>query len=525
MGSLRAGCLALLAAAFALDLVTPQLFVAAILLNAPIALSSLVLDGRFTRLLIGLALVANVVAGYANGAAEHHHWEPVALANRAIAGLSFLLVGFLAVAAQDSALRAGELAAREARAARQRIAHSAVEAVRSSMSAELIERAVAREASAAVGAHAAWLFVTNAGLTTFTILSARAGSAEVATALERPSAAVVSLLERVVAERRVLALTRDDALGRLLLDEFGAEYALAAPGEEHASLYGVLVTTRTATPFDAYADEALRYFVQQSGLALAQAALFAQLAERNEQLAQANSALIERSDVIRDIVYALSHDVRTPLAAAAMTMRQALDGAFGPLPAAYADILRRSLASNDELQRLAETLLLVSRYESGDGSRRRERVALAPLANEVVSELSPLWQSKGLQVEASSSADVAVDADPGELRRAVINLVANAVAFTPRGGRVDIEIAEHAGEGTLTVSDTGYGISESDRRTLFARVHTGASKPGAGSGLGLYLVRRVAESHGGTIEYEARTGGGSIFRLNLPLAAAAVNVA
>ena len=115
--------------------------------------------------------------------------------------------------------------------------------------------------------------------------------------------------------------------------------------------------------------------------------MFVQLADGNAGLARANEALRERNDIIRDIVYALSHDLRTPLTAAGMTMRQALSGAYGPLPEAYREILRRSLESNDELQRLAETLLLVSRYESGENSRVREHLAVRALAESVVVEL------------------------------------------------------------------------------------------------------------------------------------------
>ena len=98
-------------------------------------------------------------------------------------------------------------------------------------------------------------------------------------------------------------------------------------------------------------------------MALGQARPFLRLADQHEQIARQRNELQERSDVIRDIVYALAHDLRTPVAAADVTMTQALAGAYGDLPEAYRDILRTSIASNVDLRRLVETLLLVARYE------------------------------------------------------------------------------------------------------------------------------------------------------------------
>lgn len=521
---LRPACVALLVAAFALDLVTPQLFVAAILLNAPIALSSLALDRRFTQALIVAALVANVAAGYANGLADGHHWNAIAIGDRVISGLSFLLVGVLSIATQTSAKHAGELAARQDRAARERAVSRSVEVVRASVNAELIARAVVREARGAFDADRAWVFAFDPSATSPTTYRASAGE-DVEVANRRPSGEILSLLERMGRERDPVHVTREDAVGRLLLDTLQSEYATAVTIADRDAVFGVLIIGRGGAPFEPATEETLLHFVQQSAIALAQAALFVQLAARNDELAQANAALTERSNVIRDIVYALSHDLRTPLAAAGMTMHQALGGAFGPLPAAYVDILRRAVVANDELQRLAETLLLVSRYESGDRSSRREPVDIGALAADVVAELEPLWQQKGVRVNVAvedRGTVPTVPAEPGELRRAFVNLVANAVTFTPAGGAVVVRIHTSGGRVLAAVEDTGYGVQESERAQLFERVRDATSRLGSGSGLGLYIVRRIAESHGGSVRYAPRDGGGSVFTLDLPLAPAAI---
>lgn len=519
---IRPSCIALLVAAWILDLVTPQLFVVAILLNGPIAISSLALDSRFTRWLVVLALVADATAGYANGVHDHYHWDPIAIGDRIIAGMSFLLVGGLSIATQQSAARAGELTARQNRAARERSVRRAVEAVRASVNPELVKRAIVREAPRSLGVDVALLYVFEPSLDEPSTYSARAGG-EVEFTSERPPGEISSLLHRIAEQHEGIATVLEtDALGRLRLDTFGAQSAIAAPLIEHETTFGVLILLRRDAAFEPHYEEGLSAFADQAAIALAQARVFAQLGERNEELAAANVALRERNDVIRDLVYALSHDLRTPLAATSMTMRQALDGAYGPLPAGYRDILERTIASNDELQRLAETLLLVSRYESGDRNPRREAVDLSGIAADVAGELEPLWRTKHVELTTQLAPGVVAMGDEREIRRAIINLLANAVTWTPAERRIVVRVEGKNGLASIAIDDEGYGVPEGERELLFGRVGPNASRQGAGSNLGLYLVRRIAESHGGKVAYAPRAGGGSIFTLSFPLAAAQV---
>ena len=521
---IRPLCIVALVVAWVLDLFTPQLFVVAILFNAPIALSSLALDSRFTRFLVGLAFVANVVAGYVNGVHDGYHWDTIAIADRAISACSFLLVGSLSIATQRSAKRAGELLARQDRIAREGGVRRAIEAVRGSVNTELIRRALVREALSPLGADSAIFFAFDPTLdtpTTYRVTRARPTEIEVSS--DRPNAAILSFLHRV-AERgeRIVPIAETDALGRLLLATLGAPHAIAACAIEHETNFGALVLLRNDVPFETHFDEGLAAYVDQSAIAFAQAKLFVRLAERNEELAVANGALRERGDVIRDIVYALSHDLRTPLAAARMTMVQARNGAFGTLPAAYEQILDRSIASNDELERLAETLLLVSRYESGEASSRRERVALAEIVRDVARELAPLSEHKGVRVTLDLDDAIEVDGDDREVRRAFVNLLANAIAWTPRARSIAISLRARGDRAEVRFDDEGYGVPQADVATLFERVRATAARRGAGSGLGLYLVRRIAEAHAGSVGYAPRTEGGSTFSFALPLATHAV---
>lgn len=247
-------------------------------------------------------------------------------------------------------------------------------------------------------------------------------------------------------------------------------------------------------------------------------------AQQNEALAAANRELAERSDFIRDIMYALSHDLRTPLAAAGMTMRQAREGAYGPLPEGYRDVLERSIKSSDELHRLAETLLLVARYESGERATGRQCVDLQRVAANVVRDLTPLAESKQIALTVCESGEAAANGDESELNRAVMNLTANALTWTPKGGHVVLRVSRDGESAEVTVEDDGYGVPDTLRETLFERFSRAASRRGGGTGLGLYLVRRVAESHGGSVRYAARSPRGSSFTLRLPLVRETANV-
>jgi signal transduction histidine kinase len=504
--SVKFWCCVLLAGAWVLDLLTPQLFVAAIFLNVPIALSSLSLDVLFTRRLILLALAASAVAAYVNALTEHH-WNSIAVADRVVAGFSFFLVGTLSIAAQHSARRAGELSERSEREARESRVGQALERVRESMSIALIEYAIPREACRSLGADVAWYYTQAALLDPSTAYRCERGG-EVEVSYARPVPPIASLVQRAADAGRMVRVEAGDPFGRLVLDTLSVAHALAVPLAEHGALFGVLLIGMRDDSFDADAEDALRYYADRSAIASAQGKLF-------EELARRNSALAERGEVIRDIVYALSHDLRTPLEAANMTMRQALEGRYGDLPLAYREILERSVQSNDELRRLVETLLLVSRYESGEASQYRERVDLAAITREAAHELEGLARDKGVRLRAEGDM-ISVLADRGELRRAAVNLVANALTWTPSGGSVVVRTFVHDGRACVAVEDTGFGVPVDLRERLFQRIG-GVSRHGGGSGLGLYIVRRIAEGHGGNVAYEPRAGGGSLFMLNLPL--------
>jgi two-component system, sensor histidine kinase and response regulator len=233
-----------------------------------------------------------------------------------------------------------------------------------------------------------------------------------------------------------------------------------------------------------------------------------------------------------DFVSRLTHDLRTPLVAADRMLNLFLQEAFGPITSEMAEAFEVMIRSNKNLLQMVNTLLEVYRHDAGSKTLTFSPVDLRAVVQEVVQELEPLVQAESicLQVELPTLTEndpvsTIVLGDRLELRRVLTNLVGNAIKFTDRGS-ITIRLiggksSEVDGDQSpnwlrIEVEDTGAGIPAEDQAVLFERFRQGDHKR-AGSGLGLYLSRRIVEAHRGSIEVKSEMGQGSLFTIRLPM--------
>jgi len=149
-------------------------------------------------------------------------------------------------------------------------------------------------------------------------------------------------------------------------------------------------------------------------------------------------------------------------------------------------------------------------------------IELRGLVDELREQMQPLAAEKEIALEVDvPDALPTLRADRAKLRRVLVNLVSNALKFTPRGGRVRLSAAAEAGQVRVSVTDTGVGIPREDLRDIFdkyAQARSRATRSEKGTGLGLYITRQLVELHGGRIEVQSEVGKGSTFSFTIPTA-------
>ncbi|MEM6752289.1 MAG: hybrid sensor histidine kinase/response regulator [Cyanobacteria bacterium P01_C01_bin.38] len=249
-----------------------------------------------------------------------------------------------------------------------------------------------------------------------------------------------------------------------------------------------------------------------------------ELLARVRSLLRLKHSIDERDEIARqreDFVSRLTHDLRTPLVAEERMMILFLEGALGELSPSMNEALTVMARSNSNLLAMVNTLLEVYRFEAGRKTLAFLPVDIRKLIEEVASELTPLAEQKNLIIKADvqqAQNTTPVIGDRLELHRLFTNLVGNAIKFTDNGSILMHLEAESSDCRAITIKiiDTGQGISPEQQSNLFERFRPGSHKR-SGSGLGLYLSRRIVEAHQGTIEVNSELGKGSVFTVTLPM--------
>jgi len=224
----------------------------------------------------------------------------------------------------------------------------------------------------------------------------------------------------------------------------------------------------------------------------------------------------------------MSHELRTPLNAIIGFSEVLSQRMFGEINPKQGEYLGDIQAPGQHLLSLINDILDLSKVEAGKMELQPSRFSLAGSLQSVVMMVRERAAGRGIALSAEIDTNIEVEADERKVKQVVLNLLTNAVKFTPAGGQVQLR-ATRAGDGVaVAIIDTGVGIAPADQARIFeefAQARGGVSGEQEGTGLGLTLSRTFVELHGGTIWVESELGKGSAFTFTLPLAARAPHAA
>jgi heavy metal sensor kinase len=216
-----------------------------------------------------------------------------------------------------------------------------------------------------------------------------------------------------------------------------------------------------------------------------------------------------------------SHELRTPLTIIRGELESIVEGAYF---ASEVQVTAASILEEVErLARIVEGLFAISRLDAGEAQKEMVRFDLAKLATSTAEQMCLLAEDKDISISCNAPAEVMVQGDRPRLKQVIVNLLDNAIKYTPAGGKIRMSILACDDEAILEVEDNGIGIpTEAHPRIFerFFRVDQARSREMGGAGLGLSIVKSICTAHGGHVDFQSTEGKGSRFKVELPLSCA-----
>ena len=301
---------------------------------------------------------------------------------------------------------------------------------------------------------------------------------------------------------------------REILMQSGYRAVLAVPLLRENHLLGALAVNRTSPgEFAPEVIELLKTFATQSAVAIQNARLFREIEEKSRELETASR---HKSEFLAN----MSHELRTPLNAIIGFSEVLSERMFGEINDKQGEYLRDILESGRHLLSLINDILDLSKIEAGRMELELTDFDLSGGIENTLTLVRERAVRRGIELGRTVDERLGtVRADERKVKQVLLNLLSNALKFTPEGGRIDVRATVCDGLAEISVMDTGVGIAPEDQETVFEefrQVGTAAKKV-EGTGLGLAISRKFIELHGGRIWVESQVGKGSTFAFTLPL--------
>jgi len=301
---------------------------------------------------------------------------------------------------------------------------------------------------------------------------------------------------------------------REILIRLGYRSLLAVPLlRENHLIGGLVVNRKIAGEFTPQVIDLLKTFATQSALAIQNARLFREIKDKSRQLELASQ---HKSEFLAN----MSHELRTPLNAILGFSEVLAERMFGEINDKQAEYLADILDSGRHLLSLINDILDLSKIEAGRMELQRTTFHLPTAIENALTLVLERAQRHGITLDRTVDEHLGmIDADERKVKQVLLNLLSNALKFTPGGGRIDVRATARDAAVEISVTDTGVGIAPEDQANVFEefrQVGSMATKV-EGTGLGLAISRKFIELHGGRIWVESQLGMGSTFVFTLPL--------
>lgn len=246
-----------------------------------------------------------------------------------------------------------------------------------------------------------------------------------------------------------------------------------------------------------------------------------QLVRRDLELARANQRLAELDAAKSDFISVAAHQLRTPLTGIQWSYAALLDQKTGSLNEEQKQLLENGFAAIKNVIDLINDLLNVAHIEEGKYEYNFKRQSLLPIAEQAMAGLKMVADEKKItlfsKMPASGLPDINMDGE--KMGLALANILDNAIKYTPKGGRIDFSIGQEQGLIKIVVQDSGIGIPKSQKGRLFTKFFRADNAVGvqtSGTGLGLYMVKKIIDRHNGKITVDSSEGKGATFIITLP---------